>query len=153
MRNQQDHDTVAGRIRATRHVHDAVVISRPGSINAVLIIDTFALNEEIQYLGKLVDQACALERREVESKLNKLKQVLSEQRIFIDPRMKLLVFTGHKETLDYIAGDGKDGCYLGKLPEWGLTCRQIHGGMPIGDRDTPNTLVDDTLLAFPTIYC
>ena len=41
------------------------------------------------------------------------------------------------DTLDYLAGDGKDGRPLGKLREWGLTCTQIHGGMPIGDRDTP----------------
>jgi superfamily II DNA/RNA helicase len=53
--------------------------------------------------------------------------------------MKLLVFTEHKDTLDYLAGDGKDGRPLGKLREWGLTVTQIHGGMKIGDRDTPGT--------------
>src|SRR5689334_1543395 len=57
---------------------------------AVLIVDPIALREEIQRLDKLVDQARALEKREVESKLNKLKQVLSEQKIFSDPKMKLL---------------------------------------------------------------
>lgn len=108
---------------------------------AVLIVDPIALREEIQRLEKLVDQARALEKREVESKLNKLKQVLNEQQIFKDPRMKLLVFTEHKDTLDYLAGDGRDGRPLGKLREWGLTCTQIHGGMPIGDRDTPNTRI------------
>jgi hypothetical protein len=25
------------------------------------------------------------------------------------PKMKLLIFTEHKDTLDYLAGDGKDG--------------------------------------------
>ncbi|AKT42527.1 protein NO VEIN domain-containing protein [Chondromyces crocatus] len=107
----------------------------------VLIVDPIALREEIQRLDKLVELARALEKREVESKLVKLKQVLSEQQIFSDPRMKLLVFTEHKDTLDYLAGDGKDGRPLGKLREWGLTCTQIHGGMPIGDRDTPNTRI------------
>ena len=34
--------------------------------------------------------------------------------------MKLLIFTEHKDTLDYLAGDGKDGRPLGKLREWGL---------------------------------
>ena len=53
--------------------------------------------------------------------------------------MKLLIFTEHKDTLDYLAGDGKDGRPLGKLREWGLTVTQIHGGMKIGDRDTPGT--------------
>jgi hypothetical protein len=40
--------------------------------------------------------------------------------IFADPKMKLLIFTEHKDTLDYLAGDGKDGRPLGKLREWGL---------------------------------
>ena len=55
--------------------------------------------------------------------------------------MKLLVFTEHKDTLDYLAGDGHDGRPLGKLREWGLTVTQIHGGMKIGDRDTPGTRI------------
>jgi len=55
--------------------------------------------------------------------------------------MKLLVFTEHKDTLDYLAGDGKDGRPLGKLREWGLKTTQIHGGMKIGDRDTPGTRI------------
>ena len=55
--------------------------------------------------------------------------------------MKLLIFTEHKDTLDYLAGDGRDGRPLGKLREWGLTVTQIHGGMKIGDRDTPGTRI------------
>jgi superfamily II DNA or RNA helicase len=107
----------------------------------VAAFDPSSLREEIQRLTKLIDQARSLEQREVESKLTKLKQVLSEQHIFSDPRMKLLVFTEHKETLDYLAGDGHDGRPLGKLREWGLKVCQIHGGMPIGDRDTPGTRI------------
>jgi superfamily II DNA or RNA helicase len=107
----------------------------------VLVIDPASLREEIQRIDKLVDQARALEKREIESKLNKLRQVLNEQQIFKDPRMKLLVFTEHKDTLDYLAGDGRDGRPLGKLREWGLSVTQIHGGLPIGDRDTPNTRI------------
>ena len=30
---------------------------------------------------------------------------------------------------------------MGKLREWGLTVTQIHGGMKIGDRDTPGTRI------------
>lgn len=107
----------------------------------VLAVDPAALKDEIQRIDKLVDQARALEKREIESKLKKLRQVLNEQQIFNDPRMKLLVFTEHKDTLDYLAGDGRDGRPLGKLREWGLSVTQIHGGMPIGDRDTPNTRI------------
>ncbi len=107
----------------------------------VAAVDPVSLREEIQRLGKLIDQARSLEQREVESKLTRLKQVLTEQQIFDDPRMKLLVFTEHKETLDYLAGDGRDGRPLGKLREWGLKVCQIHGGMPIGDRDTPGSRI------------
>src|SRR6185437_1143688 len=108
---------------------------------AVLIIDPVSLRDEIQRLEKLIEQARALEQREIESKLTKLRQVLNEQHIFSDPRMKLLVFTEHKDTLDYLAGDGHDGRPLGKLREWGLSVTQIHGGMQIGDRYTPGTRI------------
>ena len=107
----------------------------------IVAVDPESLREEIQRLGKLIEHAKLLEKREVESKLNKLRQVLNEQHIFSDPRMKLLVFTEHKDTLDYLAGDGRDGRPLGKLREWGLSVTQIHGGMPIGDRDTPGTRI------------
>ena len=107
----------------------------------VVTIDPLALRDEIQRLAKLIKQAVALEAREVESKLAKLREVLNEQNIFGDPRMKLLVFTEHKDTLDYLAGDGRDGRPLGKLQEWGLTVTKIHGSMKIGDRDTPNTRI------------
>ena len=107
----------------------------------VVSADPAALRDEIQRLSKLSEHAKALQAREVESKLTKLREVLNEHNIFGDPRMKLLVFTEHKETLDYLAGDGKDGRPLGKLREWGLTVTQIHGGMKIGDRDTPGTRI------------
>jgi len=107
----------------------------------VVSIDPALLREEIQHLGKLVEQAKTLEAREIESKLTKLRQVLNEQHIFSDPKMKLLIFTEHKDTLDYLVGDGKDGRPLGKLREWGLSVTQIHGGMKIGDRDTPGTRI------------
>ena len=107
----------------------------------VVSIDPAALRDEIQRLAKLIERAKALEAREVESKLAKLREVLNEQNIFGDQRMKLLVFTEHKDTLDYLAGDGRDGRPLGKLREWGLTVTQIHGGMKIGDRDRPGTRI------------
>ena len=110
--------------------------------SVVASVDPDALKEEIFQLGKLIDQARLLEQREVESKLRKLKDVLTEQGVFKDPKMKLLLFTEHKDTLDYLAGDGKDGRPLGKLREWGLSVTQIHGGMKIGDRDTPGTRIN-----------
>ena len=109
--------------------------------NAAISFDPTVLKEDIQQIGRLIDQARALEQREIESKLVKLKNVLTEQQIFSNPKMKLLIFTEHKDTLDYLAGDGKDGRPLGKLREWGLKVTQIHGGMKIGDRDTPGTRI------------
>jgi superfamily II DNA or RNA helicase len=109
--------------------------------DVVASVDPEALREDIAELGQLVDQARLLEGREVETKLNKLKAVISSQGIFEDPTMKLLVFTEHKDTLDYLAGDGRDGRPLGKLREWGLSITQIHGSMKIGDRDTPGTRI------------
>jgi hypothetical protein len=109
--------------------------------NAAISFDPTLLKEEILQIGRLIDQARALEYREIESKLVKLKKVLAEQEIFSNPNMKLLVFTEHKDTLDYLAGDGQDGRPLGKLREWGLKVTQIHGGMKIGDRDTPGTRI------------
>jgi superfamily II DNA or RNA helicase len=96
----------------------------------VLSVDPEALKDEIRQLTGLADQAKALEQREIESKLIKLKEVITEEGVFADPKMKLLIFTEHKDTLDYL---------VGKLRDWGLSVTQIHGGMKIGDRDSPGT--------------
>jgi hypothetical protein len=100
--------------------------------DVVASVDPAALREEIFELTRLIDQARTLEQREVETKLVRLREVISEQGVFKDPSMKLLVFTEHKDTLDYLAG---------KLAEWGLTVTRIHGSMKIGDRDTPGTRI------------
>jgi superfamily II DNA or RNA helicase len=107
----------------------------------VLSADPTVLREEIQRLTNLIEQAMHLEARDVQTKLIKLRSVLNEEGIFDDPQMKLLIFTEHKDTLDYLAGNGKDGRPLGKLIDWGLTVTQIHGGMKIGDRDTTGTRI------------
>ncbi len=96
----------------------------------VASVDPAALREEILQLGKLIEQAQTLEKREVESKLVRLKEVITSHGIFKDPKTKLLIFTEHKETLDYL---------VGKLREWKLSVTQIHGGMKIGDRDMEGT--------------
>lgn len=109
--------------------------------DVVVSVDPAALRDEIERLTRLVDHARVLEQSDVQTKLTKLRHVLEEQNIFKDPKMKLLLFTEHKDTLDYLAGDGKDGRPLGKLREWGLSITQIHGGMKIGDRDTPGSRI------------
>lgn len=95
-------------------------------------LDPILLKEDIRNLQPLIDQARVLEKREVESKLIKLKEVLTQRGVFSDPKMKLLLFTEHKDTLDFL---------VGKLREWGLTVTQIHGSMKIGDRNLPNTRI------------
>ncbi|HUY90219.1 MAG TPA: DEAD/DEAH box helicase [Pirellulales bacterium] len=107
----------------------------------VLSVDPAALREEIGRLAQLVAHAKQLEERDVQTKLLKLRAILQEEGLFDNPKMKLLVFTEHKDTLDYLAGDGRDERPLGKLREWGLTLAQIHGGMKIGDRDTPGSRI------------
>jgi superfamily II DNA or RNA helicase len=109
--------------------------------DVVADVDPAALRDEIAKLTKLIDQAKLLERRSVESKLTKLKSILTENGFFSDPKKKLLVFTEHKDSLDFLAGDGRDGRPLGKLREWLLTVTTIHGGMKIGDRDTPGSRI------------
>ena len=107
----------------------------------VASVDPDALREDILELGQLVERAQKLEGREVETKLRHLKDVINKAGVFADDKMKLLLFTEHKDTLDYLAGDGRDGRPLGKLREWGLNTTQIHGGMKIGDRDSPGTRI------------
>jgi superfamily II DNA or RNA helicase len=107
----------------------------------VASIDPAALRDEIIQLQKLIGLARDLEEQEVERKLVLLKDVLTREGIFTDPKMKLLIFTEHKDTLDFLAGDGKDGRPLGRLLKWGLSVTQIHGGMKIGDRDSPGTRI------------
>lgn len=107
----------------------------------VLSIDPATLREEIGRLSVLIEHASHLESRNLQTKLQKLRSILKAEGIFDNPKMKLLIFTEHKDTLDYLAGDGRDERPLGKLREWGLTLTQIHGGMKIGDRDTPGTRI------------
>src|SRR6266446_4696752 len=107
----------------------------------VLSADPAVLREEIGRMTRLIDQAKILEGRDAQSKLTKLRGVLTEHGLFGNPTMRLLIFTEHKDTLDYLAGDGRDQRPLGKLREWGLTLTQIHGSMKIGDRDTPGSRI------------
>ncbi len=98
----------------------------------VASVDPAALRIEIQRLKALVAQAMELEKREVESKLVKLREEVVKAGILENPDMKLLIFTEHKDTLDYL---------VEKLRAWGLSVTQIHGGMHVGDRDTPGTRI------------
>lgn len=100
--------------------------------NIVASFNPEDLRKEINNLKNLITHAELLEEQEIESKLSELKKMLTKLGIFSDTKMKLLIFTEHKDTLDYI---------VSKLESWKLTVTQIHGGMKVGDRDTPNTRI------------
>jgi superfamily II DNA or RNA helicase len=97
---------------------------------ASLAADRAQLQTERSQLLPMIERAENLEQREVSSKLAKLRQVLTDQQIFADPDTKLLLFTEHKDTLDFL---------VDRLTSWGLAVTQIHGGMKVGDRDTEGT--------------
>ena len=97
---------------------------------ATLPIDRSILAEEIAVIDRLVVHGRQLEEREVSSKLQKLRSLLEDERVFSDPTMKLLVFTEHRDTLEWL---------VDRLRAWGLSVTQIHGSMKVGDRDTPDT--------------
>ena len=75
--------------------------------DVVASVDPAALREEILELDQAdrpgQDAGSSARSR---SKLVKLREVLTEQGVFNDPKMKLLIFTEHKDTLDYLR-DGK----------------------------------------------
>ena len=56
------------------------------------------LQEEIAELSVLIRHAQALEKREAEVKVRRLKALLTERGIFEDTNMKLLIFTEHKDS-------------------------------------------------------
>lgn len=92
----------------------------------VAFFDPDDLREEIQDLSELINLAEALEAREVETKLARLKEEITNRGIFEDPNGKLLIFTEHADTLNYL---------VGKLREWGLSVTQISGSMKVGDAE------------------
>lgn len=98
----------------------------------VASIDPSVIREEMLTLDKLARLAKQLEQEAVETKLDRLRAVLLAEGVFNDPKMKLLLFTEHKDTLDFL---------VAKLREWNLTVTQIHGGMKVGDRDTSGTRI------------
>jgi antitoxin (DNA-binding transcriptional repressor) of toxin-antitoxin stability system len=118
--------------------------------DVVASADPAALRDEIARLTKLIDQAKLLEQRQIESKLTRLRTVLQDNGFFADPKKKLLVFTEHKDSLDFLAGDGRDGRPLGKLREWGLAVTVIHGSMKIGPRGVRRLAAWETLLSVTT---
>src|SRR5207244_2804061 len=80
------------------------------------------LRMEIAALQELLAQARKVRDHASDSKLNALKSCLerAEFKELSDGRGKLLIFTEHRDTLNYLCES---------LNRWGYTTCQIHGGM------------------------
>ena len=80
------------------------------------------LQEEIAYLKDLIEFAKGVYEHAPDSKLNTLKHVLEKAEFgeLRDGRGKLLIFTEHRDTMNYLSDH---------LKRWGFTTCVIHGGM------------------------
>ena len=107
----------------------------------VASFDPNDLRLEIAELEKLIREAKVLEGQEAEVKVRRLKELLTDEGVFSDPHDEAPAFHRAQGHSRFSGGDGRDGRPLGKLREWGLSVTQIHGGMKIGDRDTPGTRI------------
>lgn len=87
------------------------------------------LEWECGELQKLIVLAKEAEQAEEETKLERLRQLLTDEGLF-GSKTKLLVFTEHRDTLDYL---------VEKFQKWGFKVTQIHGQMKLGDSVTPGT--------------
>jgi superfamily II DNA or RNA helicase len=82
------------------------------------------LREEISVLDELIRLAREAEKKEIETKLNELKQLIDTENIR-HTRTKLLIFTESRDTLEYL---------VEKLKKWGYPVTYIHGGMDLDAR-------------------
>jgi superfamily II DNA or RNA helicase len=82
------------------------------------------LKEEIDKLEELIRLAKEVEKKEIETKLNELRNVMEIEKIK-EKGEKLLIFTESKDTLDYL---------VEKIHEWGFDVTYIHGGMNLDKR-------------------
>jgi len=87
------------------------------------------LREELRELDRLVKLASKTIATGTEMKLNKLRDCLelAEFAELKDQSGKLLIFTEHRDTLDYLQRN---------LEDWGYSTCTIHGGMSAVDRQT-----------------
>ncbi len=88
------------------------------------------VRREIEELQELSKRARDVEAAANEAKLNKLNAILHDEGFFDNPKQRLLIFTGFRDTLDHL---------LEHLKSWGFSTGQIHGGMRPGSRDEPGT--------------
>ncbi|WP_287194335.1 helicase-related protein [Syntrophothermus sp.] len=83
------------------------------------------LKVEIDKLKELVLLAREVEKQEIETKLNRLREVIENERVK-ETGAKILIFTESRDTLEYLAEK------IGK--KWGYYITTIHGGMGMDAR-------------------
>jgi superfamily II DNA or RNA helicase len=88
------------------------------------------IQEEINTLKLLAEQAKSVEDAGVEAKLSRLKNLLQQEGFFDEPQKRLLIFTEFRDTLEYLVDN---------LTSWGFKVGFIHGGMKSGSREEPKT--------------
>jgi superfamily II DNA or RNA helicase len=82
------------------------------------------LKEETEKLEELIQLAREVEKKEIETKLNELKNVIENEKIK-ERGEKLLIFTESRDTLEYL---------VEKIRSWGFSVTYIHGGMNLDKR-------------------
>ena len=88
------------------------------------------VDEEINELLKLAEEAKAVENSDSEAKLGHLREILQNEGFFDCQDQRLLLFTEFKDTLEYL---------VDRLKEWGFRVGYIHGGMKPGSRNKQGT--------------
>ena len=88
------------------------------------------VHREISELRRLATKSKSVEDSGAETKVDELKRILWSEGFFDDSKRLLLIFTEFRDTLDYL---------VNKLNTWGFRVGQIHGGMKVGERDSPGT--------------
>jgi SNF2 family DNA or RNA helicase len=104
---------------------DATEDSENAAVEGVVVAETLdAMRVEIKALEQLVVQADEAIASGEESKLTALRSCLDRAELSTmheDGRAKLLIFTEHRDTLDYLERN---------LASWGYSTCAIHGGLP-----------------------
>ncbi len=104
---------------------DVTEESESAAVEGVVVAETLdAMRVEVEALKRLIAQADAAIATGQESKLAALRDCLdrSELRsLHEDGRAKLLIFTEHRDTLEYLERN---------LRDWGYSTCAIHGGQP-----------------------
>ena len=112
-----------------QEIDDATEDDEEAAVEGVVVAETLdGMRTEIQALERLVRHADELiTGDEPEAKLDALQDCLQKAELaeVRDGRGKLLIFTEHRDTLDYLERN---------LRDWGYTTCSIHGGLPPVER-------------------